>query len=555
MESTTTTGYGSRALVRTEVVVELLLPAAGRGIAVRHFDINLMTEKSSSRSQKSIIFNGDNYTAYMYDITTVITSVSYCVAYTLDPDLRMTKPAAFTAIYPDIEPTEAAVKKHFDDAYRKIYTHIRATQSDRTATLLDGVRVGDGEKALEVLQQTHQPHTIGAIHSLLEYLLTMKQGDKKISALAGEISEKLRRVELSVVDTGKTIYDVLGVICMMRAVNGDHSLQTAILTSMPSVTLADTVRMYNISEERHEFERRTESGGSAHAAVGKKGELSNQDTKPCARCKNPHHSIATCYEEHPELRAADRKKRLERTKDKAKAKAARDEESDSDSRSSDSYDSLAASQKSHRRTKGGTKSGKKSGASGGRAWMAKVVVKSDVSSPGIAMAASIKRPGALVALLDSGTTHHCLMSCEGVTDFDPSRRVQVEVAQGSLSTSIGTGNAGKLRGALILPDFTENLASESVLINEGYEIVKSRMKGLLIRKDDKTVYTGWRGADGLFYIDIDISAAHGLPDHAGGEHGHLPYDFQSTEWRLHRRIPTMAPLKVGHFALFQHAEG
>jgi hypothetical protein len=323
----------------------------------------------------------------------------------------------------------------YETRSKDLYYQLVLTQTESTLPVIQSCEPGESGKVYRLLCAEFASTSEHAIHQMVQELVTWKQHGRDLTTGIAELEKLKIDLKAAVVAQGKDIFDILAMFGMFQGVDS-HLVMTADMARMSEKDWEAVKAIMKDADVR----LRGKPGGdplgtfktTVPPAVDKtligSGGARNIDQRPCTfpGCPNPaRHSERKCYLAHPELRP--------------RTTAA----------VGTAVDSPAGKVAS--------------------LWGLRVLA----STRAVAPSSLAGDPAFIDFELDTANRAGCcVQSTHLISDIDRTRTVPLEMANGAIMRTEGTGKiAGKFDTVHISSEFSGNLLGMNALADQGMRLV------------------------------------------------------------------------------------
>ena len=366
---------------------------------------------------------------------------------------------------------EASLKL-FEDKSRKMYFYLRSTQSESTRIHLHNVKKNDARGAWKALCDYYESSSMASIKQLLTKLVRLKQVTS-VPMFIDELGRLKGQLKTAVAEKKQDIMDVLSQMVLLDGLKPEFDAVKQILLLDDSLTFEQCKQRVLETAERLKIDQ-----DESTAALSYSQALRSQTTDPggpiktaavgahpdlCPHCNKRWHSAEKCWKLHPGLK--------------------------------DRFHSRAS------KAAGGNDESKDANVTQSSAWRVQSVLPA--SQAHIARVPS--QSNVISFDLDSASSDHFVNSFKGVSNFDPSSHIEVELANGSKVCTAGQGSiADRLPVIHYAPTFASPLLSVARLNDDNKAVLFHPRKGVLLMDaahNDAVLAVGYR-AGNSFKLDV-----------------------------------------------------
>ena len=427
-----------------------------------------MNNKSSdSTFGPKFILDENNWSSYKYHAETY--------AYKIEADDIIDGTEAEPAkIKSSADPKEVAQYendlKTFQDKCRKMYYYIRVTQSEATRIHLVNIPKNDARGAWKALCDYYESSSMASIKQLLTKLVRLKQ-TTSVPMFLDELGRLKGQIKTAVAEKKQDVMDVLSQMVLLDGLKPEFDAVKQILFLDDSLTFELCKQRVLETAERLKIEQ-DETGAALSYSQALRSQASDHvktaavaaHPESCPHCNKRWHPAEKCWTLHPDLKA----KHFGRAN----------------------------------RASGGATDPLDEGLGKPNAWR----VQSDLPSSQVHIAQSPPLMSNIISFdLDSACSDHFVNSFTGVSNFNPSSHIEVELANGSKVTTAGQGSIkDRLPVIHYAPTFASPLLSVARLVDDNKAVLFHPRKGVLLldaSKNDAVLAVGYRTGNS-FKLDV-----------------------------------------------------
>jgi len=318
----------------------------------------------------------------------------------------------------------------------ELYFLILSSQTNKTRHLLRTVETGDAETAWKRLKDHFESTTKASIKQQLRTLVGLRQGNMTVPEFISKAEELTQRLEAAIRESNVELLDILLQSVVIDGLDAKYA------TLQQTLMLDDRLNSDSCIAHILEATQRIDFN-SAQPATPKLAKTPETNAKvfSCSLCHTNRHNDDDCWKQHPDKRP--KKKPVGST-------------------------------------------GKAPSANASTAnWRVALV-----NSAAVQVNAIKHAPGTITFNMDSGAMKHFTNSLHGLTSFDPSRKLTVELADKTRLQTEGTGAiAGKLNEIVYSPKFGMPLLSIYQLYQSGKATIFHPTKGIYVTDANKMHFT------------------------------------------------------------------